>query len=99
MTYYAWQQHNLILRIYVQPRASRDEIVGEYQDELKIRITAPPVDGEANAYLVKLFSKWFGVRKDQVKLLRGETGRHKMILIQEPKKIPITMVINDKEST
>jgi uncharacterized protein (TIGR00251 family) len=42
----------LVLRLYIQPKASRDSIVGLHGDELKVAITAPPVDGQANAHLV-----------------------------------------------
>ncbi|MGL4457847.1 MAG: DUF167 family protein, partial [Plesiomonas shigelloides] len=41
----------LLLRLYIQPKASRDQIVGLHGDELKVAITAPPVDGQANAHL------------------------------------------------
>ncbi|MCP6253344.1 DUF167 family protein, partial [Klebsiella pneumoniae] len=43
----------LVLRLYIQPKASRDSIVGLHGDELKVAITAPPVDGQANAHLTK----------------------------------------------
>lgn len=44
----------LVLRLYIQPKASRDSIVGLHGDEVKVAITAPPVDGQANSHLVKL---------------------------------------------
>lgn len=47
----------LVLRLYIQPKASRDSIVGLHGDELKVAITAPPVDGQANAHLVKFLAK------------------------------------------
>ena len=79
---------NLILSIRVQPRASRDEIVGLQGESLKIRITAPPVDGKANDHLLRFIARQFGVPRQQVVLLGGDSGRDKRIRIDKPKKIP-----------
>ncbi|MCQ4966606.1 DUF167 family protein YggU [Atlantibacter hermannii] len=78
----------LTLRLYIQPKASRDAIIGLHGDEVKIVITAPPVDGQANAHLVKFLAKQFRVPKSQVSIEKGETGRHKHIVITEPQLIP-----------
>lgn len=53
----------LRLKIILQPKASKDQFVGLHDDELKITITAPPVDGQANAHLMKFLSKAFKVPK------------------------------------
>lgn len=79
---------DFLLVIKVQPRASKDEIVGLQGDSLKIRITAPPVDGKANEHLCKYLAKQFGVAKSQVHLLSGETGRDKRIRVERPTKLP-----------
>ena len=60
------QGEDLLLRLYLQPKASRDQFVGQHGDELKIAITAPPVDGKANAHLVKFLSKQFKVAKSAI---------------------------------
>jgi uncharacterized protein (TIGR00251 family) len=87
--WYRWQGKTLLLSVKVQPRASRDEIVGPHGDEgLKVRITAPPVEGKANQHLVRYLAKAFGVAKSRVTLLRGETGREKKIAIDEPGRLP-----------
>ncbi|EOL8945778.1 DUF167 family protein YggU [Cronobacter dublinensis] len=78
----------LVLRLYIQPKASRDSIIGLHGDELKVAITAPPVDGQANAHLVKYLAKQFRVAKSQVVIERGELGRHKQVKIIEPQQIP-----------
>lgn len=78
----------LLLRLYIQPKASRDTIVGVHGDELKVAITAPPVEGQANSHLVKFLAKQFRVAKSQVLLEKGETGRHKQIKIINPQQIP-----------
>lgn len=77
----------LVLRLYIQPKASRDSIVGVHGDELKVAITAPPVDGQANA-LVKFLAKQFRVAKSQVLIEKGELGRHKQVKIIAPQQIP-----------
>lgn len=76
------------LRIFLQPKASRDQIVGLHGNELKIAITAPPVDGAANAHLLKYLSKLFKTPKSSIVLEKGELQRHKQIWIPDPKQIP-----------
>ncbi|MCL7707203.1 DUF167 family protein YggU [Enterobacter kobei] len=78
----------MVLRLYIQPKASRDSIIGLHGDELKVAITAPPVDGQANAHLVKYLAKQFRVAKSQVVIEKGELGRHKQVKIIEPQQIP-----------
>ena len=78
----------LKLDLLIQPKASRDQIQGLHGDELKVAITAPPVDGQANSHLIKYLAKQFKVAKGQIQIVRGELGRHKSITIQEPKQLP-----------
>lgn len=78
----------LRLRIFLQPKASRDQIVGLHDNELKIAITAPPVDGAANTHLLKFLSKLFKVPKSAILLEKGELQRHKQLFIPTPKQIP-----------
>lgn len=78
----------LRLRVFLQPKASRDQIVGLHDNELKIAITAPPVDGQANAHLLKYLSKLFKVPKSSIVLEKGELQRHKQIFVPEPKQVP-----------
>ena len=69
------------LRIFLQPKASRDQIVGLHDGELKIAITAPPVDGAEDAHLLKYLSKLFKVPKSSIVLEKGELQRHKQIFV------------------
>lgn len=66
-------------KIRVQPRAAKNEISGIYQDALKVRLTAPPVEGEANKECVKFFAKVLGVPKSNVRIVSGEKGRNKTL--------------------
>ena len=67
--------------VRVQPRASRDEITGEYQDGLKIRLTAPPLDDRANHALRKLLASRLKVPLTAVRIASGERSRNKLVEI------------------
>ncbi len=82
---------DLILRLYLQPKASRDQIVGLHGDELKIAITAPPIDGKANSHLTKYLAKQFKVAKGHIEIEKGELSRHKQIRVCSPSQIPDTI--------
>jgi len=89
--WYRWEGDDLLLRLRVQPRAGKDQLVGPYGDQYKVRITAPPVDGKANAHLIRFLAKAFGVGRDQVSLVSGDTGKNKSFRIAAPRKFPISL--------
>lgn len=66
----------------LQPRAAKNEIGAPLGGELKIKVTAPPVDAAANEALVKLLAEKLDCPRGQVELLRGRTSRHKTILLR-----------------
>jgi uncharacterized protein (TIGR00251 family) len=67
--------------VRIQPRASKNEAVRLENGGLKIRLTAPPVDGAANEALVKFLAHAFSIAKSQVEIVSGHTGREKIIRI------------------
>lgn len=69
------------LSVRVQPRASRSEVAGIHGDALKIRLSAPPVDGAANAALIKFLADIFAVGRRSVRILAGESSRSKVVEI------------------
>jgi len=69
------------LRVRVSPRASRDELVGERDGALVVRLTAPPVEGQANAALVRFLARHLGVAPSSVSVTRGAKGRDKVLLV------------------
>lgn len=69
------------VRLRVQARAARTEIVGEHEGALRIRVAAPPVDGAANEALVKFLAKRLGVTQSAVRIASGDTGRTKLVVI------------------
>lgn len=69
------------LSLKVQPRASRNEIGEALGAELKVKVTAPPVDAAANEALVRFLAEVLGCPRGAVQLMRGQTARHKQIRI------------------
>lgn len=67
--------------VHVQPRASRNELCGLQGDELKIRLTSPPVEDAANKLCVEFLAKNLGVAKSRVTIVGGTKSRHKMICV------------------
>lgn len=88
MSWYRWDGDDLLLQVRVQPRASCDELGEALGDQLKIRITAPPVDGKANDHLIRFLAKTFGVPKGQVHLESGASSRNKQLRIEAPRILP-----------
>lgn len=66
----------------VQPRASRNAVVGLMGDAVKLALTAPPVDGKANAAVVEYLAELLRVSKSSVTIVSGETGRNKLIAVR-----------------
>lgn len=83
MNYISTLNNKTHLRIYVQPGASKNEIVGPYGDppRLKIKIKAPPEDGKANLEVISFLSKTLGISKTSIELIRGQTSRQKDLVI------------------
>ncbi len=71
----------IFIHIHVQPRASRNEVVGIHGDALKVRLTSPPVEGAANLLLVKFIAKRLGLPRSKVRLVAGERSRQKTLQI------------------
>jgi uncharacterized protein (TIGR00251 family) len=69
------------LLVKLQPRASKNEIGEPLGDELKIKVTAPPVDAAANQALIELLAETLGCSRGQVELIRGQTSRHKTVML------------------
>ncbi|WP_029734002.1 DUF167 domain-containing protein [Deferrisoma camini] len=67
--------------LWVQPRSSKTAVAGQQGDAIKIRVAAPPVEGKANAELVRFLAKQLGVPRSAVEVVRGETGRRKTVRI------------------
>lgn len=77
------------INIYVQPGAKKSSFEGEFNNNIKIKIKSPPLDGKANDELISFISEKLGLAKKQVKLISGEKSRYKVI------EIPLDMRIED----
>lgn len=86
--FYKWDGNDLLLHLYVQPNAKKNELVGEYGNNLKIRITALPIDNKANKHLLKFLAKTFAVPSYRVELIKGKNQRTKQVKILNPAKLP-----------
>ena len=73
-----------LLSAYIQPRAGKSGFAGIFQDRLKIRVNAPPADGEANQECMEFLSKSLGIPKSEIRLTRGGQSRQKTFLISRP---------------
>ena len=75
------KNNTITFSVRVIPRSSRTEIVGEYDGAVKVRLSSPPVDGAANAELIKLFAKSLGIARSAVTIVSGETSKTKRLRV------------------
>ena len=78
-TFLRVQDSAVLLSVKLQPRASRTEIDKQHGDELKIKVTAPPVDAAANEALIKFLAEKLDCARNRVELIRGQKSRHKTV--------------------
>jgi uncharacterized protein (TIGR00251 family) len=82
------QQDDVVLDLVVQPRAARTGFAGWRANRARIRLSAPPLDGRANAALLAFLADEFDVPRSQVELLKGERSREKSVRIRGPARAP-----------
>jgi uncharacterized protein (TIGR00251 family) len=73
--------NSVLINVKVQPRAAKNEIAGVIGDAVKLRVTSPPVDGEANAAVIKIFKNLFRVPNNAISITGGLTSRNKTVEI------------------
>ncbi len=73
--------NGITLNVRVVPRSSRNQIIGVEGDVLKIKLTAPPVEGAANAALIEFIADWLGVRRSAVSIVSGDKARNKIVRV------------------
>jgi hypothetical protein len=81
--------------LYVQPRASRSKIAGIQGEELKVALTAPPVDGAANKACRIFLARLCNIPRSRVLLVAGETSRHKRLLLEGTNLRQIEALLED----
>ncbi len=75
-------QGSVTFAVRVVPRSSRNQIVGVEDGALKIKLTAPPVEGAANAALIEFIADWLGIRRSVVSIVSGDKARNKLVRVQ-----------------
>jgi len=78
---YTQQDRALVFAVRVVPRASRSEIGGEHDGALRVRITAPPVEGAANRELTRLLAKSFKLPQNAVEIVAGGNSKNKIVRV------------------
>ena len=72
---------DVLLKVYLQPKSSKNEVVGPYRDGIKVKVTAPPVEGKANEALVRFLAKEFGTSPSCIEIVKGLHSREKTVRI------------------
>ncbi len=92
MTWFSWEGNDLILRLRIQPKASRDAFIAPYgENYYKVAISSPPIAGRANQHLIKFLSKEFGLPRSKISLESGIKSRSKSLRLKSPTVLPISL--------
>ena len=83
----------IILKVYLQPKSSKNEIVGPYRDGIKVRITAPPVEGRANEALIRFLAKELRTSPSRIEIIKGHHSREKTLRISGPFPLPLAKTL------
>jgi len=75
-------EDGIVVSVKVQPNSSKERVVGEYTDQIKIAVTVSPEKGKANKAVIKLFAKWLGIKSSDIQIISGETSRDKELFIR-----------------
>ena len=79
MPYIQENTHGVTLKVFIQPRSSKNMIAGLHGDALKIKLTAPPVDGAANNMCIKYLAKYLKIPKSSIEIISGHSSRTKRL--------------------
>ncbi|MGQ9508527.1 MAG: DUF167 domain-containing protein [Thermodesulfobacteriota bacterium] len=74
-------EETLIIKVYLQPRSSRNEIVGPYRDGIKVRVTAPPTKKRANKALIQFLSEAWGIPPSHIEIQKGHHSHEKVLRV------------------
>ena len=84
---YKKTRDGILIEVKVEPRSSRKKITGVIDNVLKVKLTAPPVDGAANEQLIGIISEETGIKKSGIRIIRGLSSKRKVIEIKGVSKI------------
>ncbi len=75
------EMESILLKVYLQPKSSKNEVVGPYRDGIKVKVTAPPIEGKANDALIRFLAKELKISTSSIEILKGHHSREKTIKI------------------
>jgi len=81
--FYTVREGKILINLHVLPNAKKTEILGIYNNKLKIKISSPAIEGKANKEVIKFFSKYFKISKSSIKIIKGEKSKEKIIEIND----------------
>jgi uncharacterized protein (TIGR00251 family) len=79
----------ILIKVYLQTRSSNNEILGPFRDGIKVKITAPPIEGRANEALIRFLAKEFGISPSCIEIIRGRHSREKTLRILNPNSLTL----------
>ena len=79
---YRKTKEGIVIEVKVEPRSSQKRIAGIMDNVVKVKLTAPPVDGAANEQLIEIISEATGIRKSAIKILKGTSSKRKTVEIK-----------------
>ncbi len=88
-----WDGDDFVLRVKVQPLASRNEILNVRNAQLRVRTTTAPTDGKANKAVICMLADYLHVAPSRIKLTHGQTQRNKRFLVAGPLTVPATLCV------
>jgi len=72
----------IVVSVKIQPNSSKDRVIGEYADRIKIAVTVTPERGKANKAVIKVLAKWLGVKSSDIQIISGEKLRDKEVFVR-----------------
>ena len=70
-----------LIKVYLQPKSSKNEMAGPYRDGIKVKVTAPPIEGKANESLIRFLAKEIGISPSSIEMIKGQHAREKILRI------------------
>lgn len=99
MTWFQWDNADLLIRLHVQPRARKPGITGLHGDSLKIKVRSLPEGGRANREIIALLAETFSVPRTAVTIKSGVSSRRKQVRIKAPVKLPILPGVSNDDAS
>ncbi len=90
-------EDGIVVSVKVQPNSSRNRVVGEYADQIKIAVTVAPEKGKANKAVIKLFAKWLGIKSLDIQIISGETSSDKELFIRNITEEDLNKLVSQYE--